>query len=208
VSAIGLHIEGLKDVAAFAAAAARAFAARKPVVVLKTGRSEQGAKVALSHTSSLAGTDELYDALFERYGIARLGSVSAFAETLKLLHHGGALSGNRFVSMSCSGGEAALVADMAMGRQVHFPPFDAETRDRVAATLNDYVVIDNPLDYHTFIWNQEDKLSATFSAVLSGGFDCAMLMLDIPTTPPMDPKSWILTADTYIRAAAAWAPAR
>jgi acetate---CoA ligase (ADP-forming) len=96
-----------------------------------------------------------------------------------------------------------LVADMGVGRRVHFPPFDGATRDRVAATLNDYVAVDNPLDYHTFIWNQEDKLFATFSAVLSGGFDCAMLMLDIPTTPPMDPKSWILTADTYIRAAAA-----
>jgi acetate---CoA ligase (ADP-forming) len=205
VSAVGLHIEGLKDVPAFAAAAAKAFAARKPVVVLKTGRSEQGAKVALSHTSSLAGTDELYDALFERYAIARVGSVSAFAESLKLLHHGGPLAGNRIVSMSCSGGEAALVADMAMGRNVSFPAFDEETRDRVAATLNEYVVVDNPLDYHTFIWNHEDKLFATFSAVLSGGFDCAMLVLDIPTRPPMDPKSWILTADTFSNAAAATA---
>jgi acetate---CoA ligase (ADP-forming) len=203
VSAIGLHIEGLKDVAAFAAAAAKSMHVRKPVVVLKTGRSEQGAKVALSHTSSLAGTDDLYDALFARYGLARVHSVSAFAETLKLLHHGGPLPGNRLVSLSCSGGEAALVSDMAMDRNLRFPPFGAETRDDVAATLNDYVVIDNPLDYHTFIWGQEHKLLATFSAVLSGGFDAAMLILDIPTRPPMDPKSWVLTADTYARAAAA-----
>src|SRR5680860_1128998 len=68
ISAIGLHIEGLKDVPAFAAAAAKSIEVRKPVVVLKTGRSEQGAKVTLSHTSSLAGTDDLYDALFARYG--------------------------------------------------------------------------------------------------------------------------------------------
>jgi acetate---CoA ligase (ADP-forming) len=68
ISAIGLHIEGLKDVQAFAAAAAKSMQARKPVVVLKTGRSEQGAKVTMSHTSSLAGTDDLYDALFARYG--------------------------------------------------------------------------------------------------------------------------------------------
>ncbi|HUF43912.1 MAG TPA: CoA-binding protein, partial [Aestuariivirgaceae bacterium] len=203
VSAIGLHIEGLKDVQAFAAAAAKAGLKRKPVVVLKTGRSEQGAKVALSHTSSLAGTDDLYDALFARYGIARVGSVSAFAETLKVVHHGGPLTGNRLVSMSCSGGEAALVADMAMGRQLSFPPFDAETRDKVAATLNEYVVVDNPLDYHTFIWDREDQLFATFSAVLSGGFDCTILILDIPTRAPMNPRSWVLTADVYARAAAA-----
>jgi acetate---CoA ligase (ADP-forming) len=203
ISAIGLHIEGLKDVQGFAAAAAKSMQARKPVVVLKTGRSEQGAKVTMSHTSSLAGTDDLYDALFARYGLARVSSVSAFAETLKLLHHGGPLAGNRLVSMSCSGGEAALVSDMAMDRIVQFPPLDAETRDIVAATLNDYVVIDNPLDYHTFIWDQPDKLFATFSAVLSGGFDAAMLILDIPTRPPMDPRTWVVAAEAFARAAAA-----
>jgi acyl-CoA synthetase (NDP forming) len=203
VSAIGLHIEGLRDVQAFAAAAAKAMQARKPVVVLKTGCSEQGAKVTMSHTNSLAGTDDLYDALFGRYGIARVASVSGFAESLKLLHHGGPLPGSRLVSMSCSGGEAALVADLAAGLRLQFPPFDDATRDRVAATLNEYVVVDNPLDYHTFIWDQDDKLFATFSAVLSGGFDATMLVLDIPTRPPMNPRSWVVTADAYARAAVA-----
>ena len=61
----------------------------KPIVALKTGRSAQGARVATSHTSSLAGADSLYDSLFERHGIARMKSATAFAETLKFLHHGG-----------------------------------------------------------------------------------------------------------------------
>ena len=78
---------------AFARAAAIARKRKVPIVVLKTGRSEQGAKVAMSHTSSLAGADTLYDALFERYGIARMKSVSAFAETLKFLHNGGPIAG-------------------------------------------------------------------------------------------------------------------
>ncbi len=107
ISAIGLHVEGLPDVPAFARAAALARKRKVPIVVLKTGRSEQGAKVAMSHTSSLAGADTLYDALFERYGVARMKSVSAFAETLKFLHNGGPIAGSRLVSLSCSGGEAA-----------------------------------------------------------------------------------------------------
>jgi acyl-CoA synthetase (NDP forming) len=201
VTAIGLHIEGLKDIPAFARAAAFARARRKPVIALKTGRSEQGAKVTMSHTSSLAGADTLYDALFERYGIARMNSVTAFVETLKFLHHGGPLKDNRLVSMSCSGGEAALVADMALEKNVRFPPFDNHTRSRVAATLNEYVAIDNPLDYHTFIWNQEDKLTATFSAVLAGGYDVSMLILDIPTNPKMRPDTWLVTAKALINAA-------
>jgi acyl-CoA synthetase (NDP forming) len=203
ITAIGLHIEGLNDVPAFARAAAIARKNRKPVIALKTGRSEQGAKVAMSHTSSLAGADTLYDALFERYGIARMTSVTAFVETLKFLHHGGPLKDNRLVSMSCSGGEAALIADMAMSKDVRFPPFDAETRSKVAATLNEYVSIDNPLDYHTFIWNQEDKLTATFSSVLAGGFDVAMLILDIPTSPAMKPDTWLVTAKSLVNAAKA-----
>lgn len=68
ITAIGLHIEGLRDPAAFAAAMVKARNHRKPVIALKTGRSEQGARVTMSHTSSLAGSDALYDALFERYG--------------------------------------------------------------------------------------------------------------------------------------------
>ena len=200
VSAIGLHIEGLKDVAAFARACLKARQRRKPVVVLKTGRSEQGAKVALSHTSSLAGADTLYDALFERLGVARMTSITAFVETLKFLHFG-ALQGGRLVSLSCSGGEAALAADMSVGRGVSFPPFNPQTRDKVAATLNEFVAIDNPLDYHTFIWNQEEKLTATFTAVLSGGFDVGMLILDTPTQDHMDPAAWLKTARAFRMAA-------
>ncbi len=203
VSAIGMHIEGVPDVAKFAEAAEIARAAQKPLVVLKTGHSEQGARVAMSHTSSLAGADTLYDALFRRHGIARVHSVSALVETLKLLHHGGPLAGTRMVSLSCSGGEAALVADMAVGRKVSFPPFDAGTRGKVVSTLNEYVVVDNPLDYHTFIWNQREKLGSTFSEVMRGGFDVAMVILDIPTKPDMDPATWLVTAEAWIDAAQA-----
>ena len=201
ITAIGLHIEGLTDVAAFSRAAEVARKLKKPVIALKTGRSEQGAKVAMSHTSSLAGADTLYDALFERYGIARMKSVTAFVETLKFLHHGGPLNDSRLVSMSCSGGEAALIADMALERKVSFPPFDPKTKAQVAATLNEYVSIDNPLDYHTFIWDQFDNLTATYSAVLRGGFDAGVLILDAPTKPGNNPAAWILAAKAYANAA-------
>ncbi|MGH6874863.1 MAG: acetate--CoA ligase family protein, partial [Aestuariivirgaceae bacterium] len=200
ITAVGLHLEALKDPSRFALAAEVARRSRKPVVALKTGRSEQGARVAMSHTNSLAGSDALYDALFERCGVARVHSITAFVETLKFLHHGGPLPGNRVVSMSCSGGEAALIADMAEGRALRFPPFDGATRAKVAATLNDYVAIDNPLDYHTFIWNQEDKLFATFSAVLSGRFDIAMLILDIPTVDSIEAASWRVAGRAFLMA--------
>ena len=154
----------------------------------------------MSHTNSLSGADDLYDAMFARYGIARVNSVSALCETLKFLHYGGPINDTRLVSMSCSGGEAALVSDMGEAYPVSFPAFDPATHEKVAATLSEYVVVDNPLDYHTFIWNQREKLAATFTAVLSGRFDVGMLVIDVPDKPPMNPATWIVTVDGYIDA--------
>ena len=200
ITAIGLHIEGLRDPQAFAAAAARAQAAGKPVVALKTGRSPQGARIALSHTASMAGEDRICEALFERYGVARVPTLSALVETLKLLHFGGPITGRRLVSLSCSGGEAALVADLAPAHGLSFPPFSEAAARSVAATLNDLVHIDNPLDYHTFIWNQREALENTFAAAMGGGFDAALLILDTPTHPAMKPDSWLVTARAWATA--------
>ena len=199
ITAIGLHIEGLKDIPSFAAAAEKCRANRIPVIALKCGKSEQGAKTAMSHTSSLTGSDALYDALFLRHGIARMSGITGFVETLKFLHLG-VLNGNTLVSLSCSGGEAGLAADLALGRGVIFPPFDAATKLEVTATLNKFVSIDNPLDYHTFIWGDEEKLRNTFTAVLSGGFDCGMLILDFPTGN-LDPTQWHKTTRAFAAAA-------
>ena len=200
ITAIGLHIEGLRDPQAFAAAAARAQAAGKPVIALKTGRSPQGACIALSHTASMAGEDRICEALFERYGVARVPTLSALVETLKLLHFGGPIRGRRLVSLSCSGGEAALVADLAPAHGLSFPPFSEAAARGVAATLNDLVHIDNPLDYHTFIWNQREALENTFAAAMAGGFDTALLILDTPTHPAMKPDSWLVTARAWAAA--------
>ena len=201
ITAIGLHIEGLPDVAAFAAACEKARQRRKPIVILKTGRSEQGAAVAMSHTSSLAGADNLYDALCLRHGVARVNSITAFVETLKFLH-GGALNSARIVSCSCSGGEAALTADMAMGRSISLPDFNEDARARVRATLNEFVSVSNPLDYHTFIWNQPEKMEATFTAVHSGGYDVGMLILDSPP-PPLNSAAWYVAARAFAKGARA-----
>lgn len=200
VTAIGMHIEGLRDIAAFARAAAVARERGKPLVALKTGRSPQGARIALSHTASLAGEDRLCDALFERYGIARVPTLTSLVETLKLLHFGGPMPGGRLLSLSCSGGEAALVADLALDLGLSFPPFPPAAAERLAATLNGLVRVDNPFDYHTFIWGQAEKLTRTFAAALGGGFDAAMLILDTPSHPAMNPDRWLLTARAFVAA--------
>ena len=88
-----------------------------PIVALQTGRSAAGAVIATSHTGSMAGRAAAYDALFERYGVAIVRTPAELLETLKLLDNGGRLGGQRIVSLSCSGGEASLVADLHEGRR-------------------------------------------------------------------------------------------
>ena len=201
VTAIGLHIEALGDVSRFERAALRALDQGVPVVALKTGRSETGARLALSHTASLAGPDALYDALFARLGVARAESVPTFLESLKFLALGGPIAGRRVASMSCSGGEASLVADLSEPSALSFPEMTPAHSDRVRATLNDYVAISNPLDYHTFIWADEPAMTDCFGAMLSGDFDAAMLILDYPRNDRCDEQDWWIATRAIAEAA-------
>jgi acyl-CoA synthetase (NDP forming) len=95
VTAIGLHIEGIDDLAAFETFARKAWACGKPVVALKTGRSDQAQAATVSHTASIAGSSAGASALFDRLGIAEVRSLPVLLETLKLLHVHGPLKSDR-----------------------------------------------------------------------------------------------------------------
>ena len=202
VTAVGLCIEALSDPARFVEAVGRARARGVPVAALKSGVTLAGGAIAATHTSSLVGDDDAYDALFRRLGVRRVESIPELLDTLAVVTAVGALGGNRLVSLSCSGGEAALVADGARSRDLIFPAFGADHRDRVAATLNEMVAVTNPLDYHTFIWGDRGRLEACFTAVLSGGFDAALLVLDFPRAG-LDRSRWWPTLAAFGAASAA-----
>jgi acyl-CoA synthetase (NDP forming) len=190
VTAIGLHIEGLDDAAAFARAAARARAQRVPVVALAAGRSAAGAALAISHTASLSGSGAAMDAFLRAMGVVPVRSIPVLIETLKLLHVHGPLPGREISSMSCSGGEAALVADGAEGAGLVLRPLTEADRARVGATLPEIVAISNPLDYHTFIWGNVPALTETFAAMMAAGFDLNLLVLDFPRTDRCSDADW------------------
>ncbi|QUH03600.1 acetate--CoA ligase family protein [Saccharopolyspora erythraea] len=200
ITAIGLHLEGIDDAPGLAEVALEALRRRVPVVVLKSGSSELGARANLSHTSSLAGPDVLCDALFRRCGMARVHEIGAFVETLKFLHVHGALAGTRFASASCSGGEAALVADLADERGLPLPEFPEVVGRRLRRVLGDRVAVANPLDYHTYVWGRPEELTECFTAFLGAGFDTHLLMLDFPREDRCSDASWSITADAYVEA--------
>jgi len=193
VSAIGLHIEGISDIKSFEIAAQRAINKKIPIVAIKSGRTDASAKIALSHTSSMTGSDQLFSVFFERLGIARVNTVPEFLETLKLLSIIGVINHNGVASMSCSGGEAGMMADLIDGLDINFPSLDDLHKDRVKLALNDFVEVDNPLDYHTFIWGDRKRTSECFKQMISGNFAATMLLLDWPRTQESEQKEWDLT---------------
>jgi acyl-CoA synthetase (NDP forming) len=202
VTAIGLHLESVPEVSELSRVALLALARKVPIVVLKTGTSRLGAQTALGHTSSIATSDVLCDALFARLGMARVRTVEALVETLKLLHVHGGLPGGRITSASCSGGEAALVADLAESHGLELPELPDQARSRLADVLGARVKVQNPLDYHTYIWGDRPALTACFTALLGTDADAHLLVLDLPRTDRCDTGSWDATIAAFTEATA------
>jgi len=203
VTAVGLHVEGFGDLSGLERLAAMARRSKKPVVVLKVGRSEQAKQAAVSHTASLAGSDAVADAVLARLGIGRVQSLPALLETLKLLHVAGPLPTRSISSMSCSGGEASLIADAAVGRNIEFPALHPQQLPRLRRVLGEMVTLSNPLDYHTFVWGDFASQTEAFSAMFKGGYALNLVVLDFPRRDRCDASEWAMTADAVITAASA-----
>ena len=152
VTALGLYVEGIDDAGAFAALAQRARAAGKGIVCIKSGKTLQSQAAAASHTASLAGGGAASSAYLRQIGVAEVATPAELIETLKVLHIHGVGMGKRLCSLSCSGGEAGLVADLAAPLALEFAVPSTGVKARLGEILGPIVTIANPLDYHTFIW--------------------------------------------------------
>ena len=180
VRAIGLHIEEIPDVAEFSAAVRKAAGAGIPVVALKTGVSEIGARLTVSHTGALSGDDDLYQALFDRLGVIRVFTPAQLLETMKFLCVAGVPEGGRVAGLTCSGGAAAMLADYAQVVGLRFPTPSGRAAERLAERLPHTATVSNPLDYTTPIWGLPERVRPVFEAVLEDPFDVAVIVQDYP----------------------------
>ncbi|WP_247255651.1 acetate--CoA ligase family protein [Pseudomonas moorei] len=202
VTAIGLHLEGLKNVPGFARAAHKALEKGVPIIALKTGVSQIGAELALSHTSSLSGSDALYDALFARLGVIRVSGPVSFVETLKAAACGNLPAGNSLIALACSGGDAGLIADYAERNELALPKLDAGQTGELAQVLPSYANLVNPLDFTTAIWGDGEALNRMLDSALRTEADAAMLVLDYPSEFTGERKECDLLLDLYCKALA------
>jgi acyl-CoA synthetase (NDP forming) len=200
VTALGLYVETMPDPKAFQGAVNVARELGKPIVAIKTGRSDTAQKMVVSHTASLAGADVLVSALFERLGVARVDSLEALIEALKVLHVLGPLNGGRIAAMSTSGGDLTLLAD-ALSPSLSLPPLSDEVTQRLRATVHERIVAANPFDFQMFDWDNEERMAENFGALLSEDFDVALCLLDYPRDDRCDQSTWNGAERGFVRAA-------
>ncbi len=190
VTALGLHIEGFGDLRAFERLAACSARLKKPLVALKVGKSAQARAATVSHTASLAGGDAGAKTFLKRLNILSVDSLPEFLETLKLLHVCGRLKSNRIASISCSGGEAALIADMAQAQGLTFPPLSKARKKALKKSLGARVALANPLDYHTYIWRDTSAMTATWAQMIWSQVAITLVLVDFPRTDRCDAGDW------------------
>ena len=199
VTALGMYVEGIDDAPALAALAEAARAAGKGMVCLKSGKTEAARSAAASHTAALAGAGTASSAFLRQAGIAEVNTLPELIETLKIFHVHGPRIGTRLCSLSCSGGEAGLVADLAAPFGLSFPPPSEAQRQRLGAILGPIVAIANPLDYHTFIWGDGPRTTDVFTTMLAG-YDAGLFVIDPPRPDRCDPSSFQPALDAIVSA--------
>ncbi len=154
--------EAIRSPELFLEVASRAAELGKPIVAVKAGRTSEGARAAVSHTASIAGSSEVYDAICRQYGLVQAGSVEEMVDLGLCFQTGRRMGGRRLGVLTASGGAGALMADAAEMVGLTVPPLPRPDQQQLAALLPSFASAVNPVD-HTGAFNP-----ANFEPVLDG----------------------------------------
>ncbi len=201
VTAVGLSFEGVGDIAALRRAAARAATLGKPIVALKFGRSDVGAKAAASHTASMTGAGAAWDALFDRLGIIATNTMSEFLETLKLVDAGQVPRGRRALVTAASGVMGIMLADHLSAAGFELPQPTDEITARMRPLLPDIATPANPMDVTMAAWNDTRAQTAFQSVLLETGYDLAILVQNYPPEGAWDVSEYAAQLEALAQAA-------
>ena len=140
---IAVYIEGIKNADRFRKVLE---SLKKPLVVLKSGRTSRGRTAAESHTKSLAGTDAIYSALFRHYGVCRAETTEEFFDFAKGFAYLKPPAGNNILFITTSGGSAILATDTAEQEGLEVTPLPRELSEKLEGIVPTHAIRANPLD--------------------------------------------------------------
>ncbi|MEU9995927.1 acetate--CoA ligase family protein [Streptomyces sp. NPDC050848] len=191
VGAIACYVEGLKDGRSFLLAADRAAREGVPVVAVKVGRTETGARMAASHTGKLTGADQVVDAAMRQYGVIRVDGLDQLQDTAALLARARKPVADGVVVYSISGGTGAHFSDLATAAGLHLPTLPEAKQDELHQWIPDYLDVANPVDnggHPVGDWRGRKIIDAILA-------DPAVGVLICPITGPFPPMSDKLAQD-------------
>ncbi|WP_329300283.1 acetate--CoA ligase family protein [Streptomyces sp. NBC_00659] len=191
VGAIACYVEGLKDGRSFLLAADRAARRKVPVVAVKVGRTETGARTAASHTGKLTGADTVVDAVMRQYGVIRVDGLDELQDTAALLARARAPQADGVVVYSISGGTGAHFADLATEAGLDLPVLSEARQAELHTWIPEYLNVANPVDnggHPVGDWRGRKIIDAILA-------DPAVGVLVCPITGPFPPMSDKLAQD-------------
>ncbi|WP_293866038.1 acetate--CoA ligase family protein [uncultured Alsobacter sp.] len=183
VKVIMAYVEGVRNGPRFRAALERARANRKPVVMIKVGRSETGAKAASSHTASLAGSDAVYDALFQQTGVYRATTTEEQIDVAYACMRGIFPASNRLGVVTLSGGAGVLICDAAERHGLDVAPMPDDAQRKLKELLP-FASVTNPVDTTAQALNDMSLLARNIEVILEeGGYDALIgFFTTVPNT--------------------------
>jgi acyl-CoA synthetase (NDP forming) len=188
---IAAFIESVRQPDEFREVAELALAAGKPIVALKTGRTEAGAKAALAHTGALAGDDRVVDAAFRQLGVIRVDSLEELLATTGYLSHHLGIRGRRIAAITPSGGACDLLADLAFEEQLEFPEFPPDTLAELGRLLPSFSNPQNPLDVTGYVVMDPTIALKSLEIVgrdVTGNYDMVLYTATVPRAEAPNPK--------------------
>ena len=188
IDLIGVYMEGVNDRPALFKALEAARKARKPVVVMKVGRSAVGAEAAASHTASLAGSDASFDAALRRFGALRARTTEEMLDILYAAALSPLPKGRRLGVLTASGGAGVLIADAAEDAGLSLPPMPQAAQAAVLAA-NPLASARNPVDVTAGVLNDFSKVTSATSELRRAGYDMtAAFFTSWTASPVVGPK--------------------
>jgi len=164
---IGGYLEGAKNGAKFRKAAQNALKLKKPILIMKVGRTRAGARAASSHTGSLAGDDKIYDAFFRQMGIIRIETLAELTSFV-IVHRSGRMpQGNNIGILSISGGAGVMMADKCESLGLNVPEFTGETRRMLETYLPPFGSAKNPVDLTSAAVAEPEMLGRCLRALVA-----------------------------------------
>ncbi|MHA7958339.1 acetate--CoA ligase family protein [Streptomyces sp. L500] len=191
VGAIAAYVEGLKDGRAFLLAADRAARHKVPVVMVKVGRTETGARTAATHTGKLTGADDVVDAAMRQYGVIRVNGLDELQDTAALLARARPPRAQGVAVYSISGGTGAHFADLASAAGLDLPLLSTAKQNELHQWIPDYLSVANPVDnggHPVGDWRGRKIIDAILA-------DPSVGVLVCPITGPFPPLSDRLARD-------------